>query len=352
MKKKRIILGCIILILIIGGLGCYKLHSYYISSPGDGYSLAKAAISSDWSYFILDKDYSDFDKLQSVGIVEKFSLGNYVLLKNTKTYDNFYIVTQYASQSGGQSLIYSITDCYGHLILIDGGWDSDADQLRAIIDANGGKVDVWILTHPHEDHIWAFNTIFEADANAYEVDAIYVSDFNETQYLSEAAEWDNSWVYEDFLKIEKNMSNITEVQAGDEFDVCGLDMKVLNSYSNKVAGTDAANDGSMMFKLSAKDQSMLFCADVGVGMSDTLIDQWGDELKADYIQMGHHGNGGLSEAFYRLVDPSVAFFDAPDWLMYPADGISYTTPENESIMENMGCTIYSYNTAPNQVILK
>ena len=49
-------------------------------------------------------------------------------------------------------------------------------------------------------------------------------------------------------------------------------------------------------------------------MSDTIIENYREELKSDYLQMGHHGNGGLSEEFYRLVEPKSAFFDAPDWL--------------------------------------
>ena len=80
--------------------------------------------------------------------------------------------------------------------------------------------------------------------------------------------------------------------------------------------------------------------------------QYSEELKCDYIQMGHHGNGGLSEAFYRLTEPRAAFFDAPEWLMNPGEGLSYTTPENRRLMEGLGAAVYYYNTAPNQIILK
>lgn len=260
-----------------------------------------------------------------------------------------YTVTQYASESGNQSLIYSITDNKGHLVLVDGGWEQDAEQVKKIINANGGKVEAWILTHPHEDHIWAFNTIMR-DSDI-KVGKIYVSDFNYDAYKSQAADWDAFWAYEDFLSVTSKMDNICELKAGDEVAVIGLDMKIYNSYSNKVEG-DAANDGSLMFELSGKEESILFCGDVGKSMSDTLISQWGEELKADYIQMGHHGNGGLSEGFYRMVHPKVAFFDAPDWLMYPEEGSSYTTPINREIMESMGCKIYSYSTAPNIVEFK
>ena len=97
---------------------------------------------------------------------------------------------------------------------------------------------------------------------------------------------------------------------------------------------------------------MLFCSDVGIGMSDRIMAQYGDKLKCDYIQMGHRGNGGLSADFYRLTQPKGAFFDAPEWLMNPAEGASYTTPQNRQLMEEMGAEIYYYATAPNRIILK
>jgi len=262
-----------------------------------------------------------------------------------------YTITQYASESGNQAMIYSITDNKGHLVLIDGGWEQDVEQVKTIIKENGGKVDAWILTHPHSDHITAFNTIY-ASKDRPDIKHIYVSDFNQKKYKEAAQDWDEYEYYETFLNLTKNDKCVHELEAGDVLDVIGLSMKVYNSYSNKIEGTDAANDGSLMFELSGKKESMLFCGDVGKNMSDTLIEEWGDELQADYIQMGHHGNGGLSEEFYRLVDPKAAFFDAPDWLMNPEEGTAYTTPENRKIMESMGCKIYSFNTAPNQITLK
>lgn len=263
-----------------------------------------------------------------------------------------YIITQYASTSGNQSLIYTLEDDYGHLIIVDGGWKPDVEQLLQVIDNHSGKVDAWIITHPHQDHVEAFNTIMRDHACDIQVDKIYVSDFDYETYKEEAQEWDGFQYYQDFLDITKDMDNITELSVGDELDVDGLHMKVYSSYSNKIDGTDAANDGSIVFELFNQKQSMLFCGDTGVGMSQTLLDQWGDELQADYIQMGHHGNGGLSEEFYRMVHPSVAFFDAPNWLMYPEEGSTFTTPKNREIVEGMGATVYSYSTTPNTVILE
>lgn len=75
------------------------------------------------------------------------------------------------------------------------------------------------------------------------------------------------------------------------------------------------------------------------------------KLKSDYLQMGHHGNGGLKKNFYKLVNPNIAFFDAPAWLMQNWNG-TYTTPENEKYMKSLGSSVVSFATTPNTIILK
>jgi len=95
----------------------------------------------------------------------------------------------------------------------------------------------------------------------------------------------------------------------------------------------------------------LFCSDIGSNVSDYLYEKYGESLSSDYIQMGHHGYGGLKDNFYQAVKPKVAFFDAPDWLMLDTTG-KYDNPENAKLMKDMGCEILSFNSAPNKIVLK
>ena len=66
--------------------------------------------------------------------------------------------------------------------------------------------------------------------------------------------------------------------------------------------------------------------------------------------MGHHGNGGLKSGFYKAVAPKIAFFDAPDWLLFDETG-KYNTPEKAQLMESLGAQVLSFNSAPNSVKL-
>ena len=65
-------------------------------------------------------------------------------------------ITQYGDASGLQMMFYTLQDHYGHLVVVDGGWPGNAEQVRKVINEKGGHVNAWFLTHPHEDHIGAF----------------------------------------------------------------------------------------------------------------------------------------------------------------------------------------------------
>lgn len=82
-----------------------------------------------------------------------------------------------------------------------------------------------------------------------------------------------------------------------------------------------------------------------------LIKEYGEELEADYLQMGHHGYGGLCDEFYTLANPKAAYFDAPAFLMEDESG-KYDNPKNAKFMESIGSEVFSFKTAPNKIILK
>lgn len=95
---------------------------------------------------------------------------------------------------------------------------------------------------------------------------------------------------------------------------------------------------------------MLFVGDCwGANPVNTpWTEAFGSELKADYVQMGHHGNNSLPIDFYKNTGAGFAFFDAPEWLV---TGETYDTQENIDALTELGITCVDYRTAPNQVKL-
>ena len=267
-------------------------------------------------------------------------------------------ITQYGDANGNQHMFYTIQSDTGSLVVIDGGFREEADFVRETIKSLGGKVDCWILTHPHNDHIGAFNQIY-ADPAGIEIGQIYTTYIDQEKYRQKAQPWDTYEMYEEFLALTKDAENVAYLYQGDRLEVAGLKMSVFNAYHDYVdqVSGDLANDGSLMFRLEGNAESMLFCADVGISMSDSLVQKYGGELKSDYLQIAHHGNGGLNDEFYRLVSPKKVFFDAPDWLMNnqnpsTLETAGYDTPENRKLMEELGAEICSFSTAPNSIVLR
>ncbi len=266
------------------------------------------------------------------------------------TMDTDWKITQYGDNNGRQSMFYTIKDTHGHFIVIDGGWTEDADTVRKIINKNGGHVDAWILTHPHADHIGAFCEIYQNLRNI-SIDKVYTVKMASPKLCLANAPWDSVDAYEKFRSMK--IRQLKYVHRGDRLKIKGLNIEILSAYEKKidVISSDLLNDGSMMFKVYGKNESMLFCADVGKRPSHYLKKKYGKKLKSDYLQMGHHGNGGLKKNFYKLVNPNIAFFDAPAWLMQNWNG-TYTTPENEKYMKSLGSSVVSFATTPNTIILK
>lgn len=260
-----------------------------------------------------------------------------------------WIVTQHGRNDINLSF-YTIYNEAKGLIVVDGGWTEDAASVREVVYELGGHIDAWIITHPHQDHVGAFNLLY-SELEDIQVDKIYTVDMATPEECMEVAPWDSVDAYNDFLAL--NIPDITYLYAGDELEICGLKFEIISAYDENVKNLsrDFLNDGSMIFKVTNQQESMLFCADVGIGMSDFLVNNRGESLKADYLQMAHHGYGGLSDQFYQTVNPKIAFFDAPDWLMLDTTG-KYDNPQNAELMKSMGCEIYSFNSAPNSIILK
>lgn len=263
--------------------------------------------------------------------------------------DAEWIITQHGRNDINLSF-YTIYNKDKGLIVVDGGWEEDAASVREVIYELGSHVDAWILTHPHQDHIGAFNLLYK-ELDGITIDHIYTVEMAAPDMCLEVAPWDSVDAYNDFLAL--NVSELEYVYAGDVLQICGLEFEIISTYDDNVKklSKDYLNDGSMMFKVTNVSESMLFCADVGIGMSDYLVNQYGDFLKADYIQMAHHGYGGLSDQFYSLVNPKIAFFDAPDWLMYDETG-KYDNPQNAAFMESLNAEIYSFNSTPNTIVLR
>jgi len=266
----------------------------------------------------------------------------------------YWEVTQYSDLTGNQGMFYSIRNMAdGSLVLIDGGNPQNADLVRQVIEDNGGYVDAWFLTHYHIDHIGAFNALWDEEKES--IGSIYVTPIDYDIYESVAQYYDYPEVYAEFLEFTKDSSLVTALNRGDELEVAGLKVKVYNAFDEKVQelSTDWCNDCSLVLKFSGLEDSFLFLADLsrkGVPLADYILETYGVEnVRADYVQAGHHGNWGLPISFYEQLAPKEIHFCAPEWLIV---GEEYDAKDLKAWCIENAIAVHDFTDTPNTVILK
>ncbi len=252
----------------------------------------------------------------------------------------------YVDASGNQGMFYTMYNKGdGTLIVIDGGWAENEQQVRDVIYSYGNHVTAWFITHYHNDHVDAFNSIF-ADPQGMVIDRVYDSPIDYEYYLSVAQWWDFPDSFTRYLELTEDAGNVTHLYKDEELEIDGLNIYVFNSYFEDLIGYgDVPNNASLVFKVTGQEDSILFCADAHTDLlGDALIAEYGDRLQAKYVQTGHHGNNSFPDYFYDTVQPEIAIFDGPEWLM---TGENYTAKDLAAYFEANDVEVFSYMTAPN-----
>lgn len=220
---------------------------------------------------------------------------------------------QLKNQTSTQMMSYVIRTHTGKLIVIDGGTAGDAPYLSKFIAERGNHVSLWFLTHPHSDHTDALATLLQAPGEL-RIDSIYAS-MPEPAWIARYANDAERVVYERTCAVFEKTGRVpTELALGQEFNLDGLRIEVLGVKNPEITA-NPINNQSIILKLTGAGRSILFTADLGAEAGRKAIaGPYADRLRADYVQMAHHGQNGVDEAFYRHVGASYCLWPTPLWL--------------------------------------
>jgi len=93
--------------------------------------------------------------------------------------------------------------------------------------------------------------------------------------------------------------------AGQEWQWDGVHFRFLNPADPALAG----NDASCVLQVRAGDASLLLTGDIGASVERRLLARFGDTLRADVVQVAHHGSRSSSDpGFVAAVRPRLALF--------------------------------------------
>lgn len=257
-------------------------------------------------------------------------------------------ITQYGDSSGKQDSFYILTSNKGQVVVIDGGWKDNSEQVAYELKRRGGKVDAWILTHPHPDHIGAFNDIYKS--GDIKIKAIYDNNLDIEYYDTVNESWDEIEIYKEYLEETTGDSNVHHIKVGDKVELEGISFTFYSAYDDSMQGLkDICNNSSLVFTADTGDYEILFVGDCyDENIIGSVLADHKDEVKPDMAQMPHHGNSILPDNYYEELELEICFFDAPAWLM---EDVNYSTYLHQDAMERAGARCIDQSMAPTTVKL-
>ena len=223
-------------------------------------------------------------------------------ISNEQTYQEFKVYFIDVGQ-GDCIFIHTPSD---YSILIDTGSRIYADRVIDFLkNIFVYTIDVFIATHPHEDHIGACQEIFDA----FDILSVYHPGFPS-----------NSATYQRFIKSAENegcpIFTDENIDPGDMINVGGLTTcKILHINQN----ASNANDASIVTRFDYLSSSFLFTGDIagnhGDNVESYLVDNW--DVNVDFLKVTHHGSRyGSTDYFLREATPILSIISVGENNVY------------------------------------
>ena len=201
----------------------------------------------------------------------------------------------------------------GSLIALDGGFEQESENLYRTVRAYGGTVDAWFFTHAHDDHVFGFCKMMEDHPDVCVRRIVRNFPAVEKIRAYEPGSEMGLTARIDGIAATRGIELIT-AHRGDAYEFDGFTVRVINEMTDEFH-ENFLNDTSVVYRVEANGRRVLFPGDLGWTAGDDLLAKVpAEELKADYVQMAHHGQNGVNRAFYEAVDPDYCLWSTPSWL--------------------------------------
>lgn len=290
----------------------------------------------------MEKKKQNISKIIQITIILLIILGiGTVIIKQVITPN--VRLTQLQDNSSRQMMGYIMKTSTGKVIVIDGGLNEDEPNLVKHIQELGNKVDVWFITHPHEDHASAIIKVIEE--TDIPIEKIYYT-MNEIEWYKEyePKRAEEAERFYNALQNERVKGKTEEVTLNQIINIDFIKCEILGVKNPEITN-NGFNNSSMVIKMNLPKSSILFLGDTGEESGEKLLNTQKDKLKSDIVQVAHHGQGGAKESLYKEINPRICLWPTPEWLWNNDSGGGkgsgpWTTLETRQWMKNLGVKIH------------
>ena len=202
---------------------------------------------------------------------------------------------------------YLLRTSGGKVIMMDGGHAAEADHLRDRIREAGGHVDLWFISHPHEDHMEALATILE-DPQGITIDKVIYSRVPDAFLDNEPGSAEYARGYYRVLDNTTQRVDILNLhQPMQRFDIDGVGILVM-AVDHPEFESKGYNDQSILIRVWDDTKSVVFLGD------------------------------GVSEEFYKTVSFRACLWPTPSWVWEPGENSRLATYDTRRWMDEKGIT--------------
>ena len=249
-----------------------------------------------------------------------------------------FTMTQISSATDTIGNSYLFKTAGGKVIMVDGGYATDAPNLRSKIMEAGGNVDLWFITHPHEDHMEALATILKDPQGVTVSKVVYSRVPDEYLDLEPGSAGNARGYYHALDNIVDKVDYVNIHNPGQRFDIDDIGIMILGT-ANPEFRTNPYNNQSMIIRLWDDSKSVVMLGDAGVECGNKVLENYKEYLDCDYMQMAHHGQNGCSEEFYKSINFRACLWPTPSWVWEPAPEHTWLkTRDTRRWMDEKGIT--------------
>ena len=216
-------------------------------------------------------------------------------------------------------MCYAVQLADGAFILVDGGLQNDEqeERLYAFLQekSKGQKpvIATWFFTHPDSDHICLAASFLKKYAKEVEVQA-FAYQFPDVDKINELPL--TAIVQKDIACLERNIQTYYPrakrytLHTGQVFAYKGLEIEVLWSMETTYPCVYTSfNDHSAAFKCTfTNGKTAILLGDCMHESCRKIARTYGDSIKADILQVTHHGLIGGDKELYALIDPAICLW--------------------------------------------
>ena len=228
-----------------------------------------------------------------------------------------------------------IVESNGTLLVVDGGFASEEPYLYEYIKSLGGHVTAWFLTHFHDDHISCFVAMLNKHPDIL-IDAVYYQ-FPPDEYLTHWEPRQGKRTTEELLQgfreaiVQSGVPVVTSKEGNVyAFDGGNVTVRVLRTYN---VALNPINNSSTVYRFETDGKSILFLGDLEPDGGKELLQKVDHSLlHADYVQMAHHGQGGVEKEVYEVIKPTYCLWPTPSWLWDNMGSRGYDTGSYKTLI--------------------